>query len=406
MFRRMLNRSDSINSVAPFFVVTLRLAAVVAALAIAAAAPSRLAAQPSSASATDFVRGAPAPSDYVLSRFSAHRVVLLGEPHWVMHDVELLATVVPRLLDAQVNTFAAEWLSAREQGRLDALMRSSTWNDAEAMAVLRAGAWPYKEYLDVLHAAWQANRARSGSQPELRVLGLGPEINWREQLLPIGKTYDSFMAERVAERLNESKVNRVLVALGFHHAFTRYMQPDLPSGPRATRFNDRTGNFLWRMFGEDVFMVILHHPWYCRSGATWGRCLPLGGAIDCAAAAAGGRAVGFDIAACPFAGSHIDSNVWYGAGYPFLRFDALADGYVWTRPVERYEGASLIPLDVYAPDERSLAEVLANNPVSDTPAKTRDDLKAQWAVRAAELKNFVADHHWDMVAGWQDRCPR
>jgi hypothetical protein len=74
--------------------------------------------------------------------------------------------------------------------------------------------------------------------------------------------------------------------------------------------------------------------------------------------------------------------------------------------VERYEGVSLIPVDVYAPDERSLGEVLANNPVSDTPAKTRDDLKAQWAVRAAELKNYVADHHWDMVAGWQDRCPR
>jgi hypothetical protein len=76
--------------------------------------------------------------------------VLLGEPHWVKHDVELLATVVPRLLDAQVNTFAAEWLPAREQGRIDALMRSSTWNDAEAMAVLRAAAWPYKEYLAVL----------------------------------------------------------------------------------------------------------------------------------------------------------------------------------------------------------------------------------------------------------------
>lgn len=125
MFQRMLNRSDSIDNVAPFSAVILRLAAFVGALAMAAPGPSRLAAQPSSASATDFIRGAAAPADYVLSRFSAHRVVLLGEPHWVRHDVELLATLVPRLLEAKVNTFAAEWLPAREQRRIDALMRSS-----------------------------------------------------------------------------------------------------------------------------------------------------------------------------------------------------------------------------------------------------------------------------------------
>ena len=96
--------------------------------------------------------------------------------------------------------------------------------------------------------------------------------------------------------------------------------------------------------------------------------------------------------------------MWYGSGYPFLRLDAFADGYVWTRAIERYEGVSLIPLDVYAPDERSLAEALINNPVSDVPAKTREDLKMQWAERAAALMNFVADHHWDMVAGWRGRC--
>jgi hypothetical protein len=402
----MPNKAGTIRRAFSLAAVTLRRAAAVAALTVAAAGPGRLAAQRGDGSAVDFMRDATAPADYILSRFAAHRVVLLGEPHWVKHDAELLATVVSRLLDAKVNTLAAEWLPAREQRRLDALMRSPNWNDTAAVAILRSGAWPYREYLDVLHAAWQTNRGRGAGQPELRVLGLGPDINWREQLLPPGKTYETFMADRVSERLDESAANRVLIALGFHHAFSRYVQPDLPSGQRATRFNDRTGNVLWRRYGEDVFMIVLHHPWYCRAGAAWGRCLPLDGAIDCAAAAAGGRAVGFDIAASPFAGSRIEPSVWYGLGYPFLRFDAPADGYVWTRPVERYEGVSLIPVDAYAPDERSLAEVLANNPVSDTPARTRDDLKTQWAERAAALKNFVADHHWDMVAGWRERCSR
>src|SRR5665811_1284204 len=77
MFRRMLNRSDSINSVAPFSVVILRLAAFVA-LAIAAAAPSRLAAQPSSVSATDFVRGVAARARAATPRTKSVALTLLG----------------------------------------------------------------------------------------------------------------------------------------------------------------------------------------------------------------------------------------------------------------------------------------------------------------------------------------
>jgi Haem-binding uptake, Tiki superfamily, ChaN len=306
-FGCMPNKPGTIRRAFSPAVLTFQRAAVVATLTIVSAAPGRLAAQHGDGTAIDFMRGASGPADYILSRFAAHRVVLLGEPHWVKHDAELLATVVPRLLGAKVNTLAAEWLPAREQRRLDALMRSSTWDDTAAMAVLRAGAWLYKEYLDVLHAAWQANRARGGSQPELRVLGLGPDINWREQLLPLGKTYDTFMADRVSERLDEAAANRILIALGFHHAFSRYVQPDLPSGQRATRFNDRTGNVLWRRYGEDVFMIVLHHPWYCRAGAAWGRGQTAARTRRC------GRVVGMSACARPSVGMADEKRRLFGA---------------------------------------------------------------------------------------------
>lgn len=362
------------------------------------------AAQAAEDSAVTFMRSSSTPVDYLVSRFKSHRVVLIGEPHWVKHDVQLLSALVPRLLDANVTTFAAEWIPAREQQRVDAIVASDSWNESEAVAVLRAGAWPYREYLEVLHDAWRANKSRRPDQSKLRVIGLSPDVNWREQLLPLGKTYDSFMAEQVARVLDASPANRALVALGFHHAFTRYVQPDLPSGNRATRFNDRMGNILWRGYGEDVFMVAMHHPWYCRSGKTWGRCLPLDGAVDCAAVAAGNGSVGFDVAGSPFAAMRINSDVWYAAGSPFLRFDAFADGYIWTQPIERYESVSLIPLDTYAPDAKSLAEALANNPVSDVAANSREALEGQWSERAAELRNILANRRWETVVGWRRQC--
>lgn len=330
----------------------------------------------------------------------------MGEAHWVKHDVDLLAVVVSRLREANVNTFAAEWLPAREQPHIDSLMRSAVWNQSAAVSILRSAAWPYREYLNVLHEAWASNRKNLPRLPELRVIGLGPEPDWRKQLLPLGKTYDSYMADQVIQRIEQSPKNRVLVGLGFHHAFTRYLQPDLPGGARATRFNDRTGNVLLRAYGDDVFMIVLHHPWYCRTGTAWARCLPLDGAIDCAAMAAGSHPAGFDIAKSPFAAIRIEPDVWYSAGYPFLRFDALADGYIWTQPIDNYKNASLLPLDVYAPDEHSLAEVLANNPVSDTQAKTRDELAAQWRAHEAELGNALAYRHWDKLGDWRARCPQ
>jgi len=363
----------------------------------------RLAAQETTLSAVDFLRASPAPVAYILTRFDDHRVVLLGEAHWVKHDVDLLAKVVSRLVASNENTFAAEWLPASEQQHIDSLITSQTWNEVAAVSILRSAAWPYQEYLNVLHEAWKANRKREAGKPELKVLALGPEQDWRKQLLPLGKTYDSYLAEQIIKRIEESPKNRVLVALGFHHAFTRYLQPDLP-GSRATRFNDRAGNFLWRAMGEDVFMITLHHPWYCRRGTSWGRCLPLDGAIDCAAVDAGNRAVAFDVAKSPFAGMRIESDVWYSAGYPFLRFDALTDGYVWTQPIDDYRNASLIPLDVYAPDESSLAQTLANNPVSDAPAKSRSELAAQWKQHDAELAQSLVYRHWDKLGDWRARC--
>jgi hypothetical protein len=322
-------------------------------------------------------------------------VVLLGEHHWLRHDIQLVIDLVPRLRSAGVDALAIEVLPASSQGAIDRIVMSDTWDAAAAVGVMRAAAWPYREYLEILHAAWRA---------KLKLIALGPGDDWRERLLPQGDTYDRFMARLVLDWLKQPG-RRVLVYSGLNHAFTRYYQPEMPRAQRVEKFMDRMGNFLWRELGEEVFLVALESPWQCRqkAGEEWARCLPVGGAIDCAASTLG-HAVGFDVAGSPFAALPITRDFYYGLGYPALRLEDFADGYVWTRPVEEVQGVAVIPLAEFAPDAASLAEVLANNPVSDRKDLGRADLEILWTAEAGRLRDVQKSFGWQRLAGWRAAC--
>jgi heme-binding uptake protein ChaN (Tiki superfamily) len=342
-----------------------------------------------------------APADYVVSKLADHRVVILGEAHRIRHDVELVLSLVPRLPAAGADTLAVEMFPASEQTRIDRLVSAERWDAAEAMAVMRAASWPYREYLEILHAAWAVNRAAPAAV-RLHILALGPGDDWRDRLLPQGKTYEGFMADLVVAALADPH-RRVVLYCGVHHAYTRYHQPETPRDRRVDRFMDRTGNILWREFGEDVFTIALHRPWQCRSGNAWGRCLPLDGRIDCAAASLG-HAVGFDVAESPFAEAPIDPNVVYAMGYPSLRLVDMTDGYVWTAPIDAYRGVSLIPLSEFAPDAASLGYVAAHDPLSDTKGLSRLELERLWADEEKALGDVMASFGWKELAAWRSRC--
>lgn len=355
------------------------LRSVLLALALAAPARAELAGQ--------------APVDYVLATAQRHRVVILGEFHWIRHDAALVRDLVPKLAGAGIGTLAVEVFPASEQDRIDRLLAAPAWDPAGAMAVLRAGAWPYREHLQILEAAWAANR----SAP-LRLLALGPGEDWRSVLLPQGRTYDSFMADKVAAAAG----GRVLVYCGLNHGFTRYQQPEMPRGARVEAFMDRMGNLLRRRFGEEVFLVLLHRPWQRRAGRDWEYVLPLEGRIDCAAD--GGPPRGFDIAGSAWAEARISPDHYFGLGHPAMRLVDLADGYIWTAPVERTRLATLIPLAEFAPDPAALAEVAANCPFSDRPGPDRAALQALWDKEADGQGDYLRKFRMEALRGWRKGC--
>jgi heme-binding uptake protein ChaN (Tiki superfamily) len=127
--------------------------------------------QTQSFAASAFGPSANAPVDYVLEKVEQHPVVLLGEAHWTRHDVELVVALV-RPLAARGIVLAAEFWPAREQEQLDRLIGASEWDAAPAMRLMRAAAWPYREYLDILQECWRANREHPGS---MRLIGLAPD---------------------------------------------------------------------------------------------------------------------------------------------------------------------------------------------------------------------------------------
>jgi hypothetical protein len=338
------------------------------------------------------------PADYVVEKTGLHPIVLLGEAHWIRHDALLVAAIVPRLAQ-QGTVVAIETLRASDQPAIDRLLAGPEWSEAAALALARSAAWPYREYLEILHAAWAANRAAPGS---LRVIGLAPDPDWRETLLGAkGVTYDAFMADLVAAEVEAGR--HVLVYCGIHHAFTRYEQPELDGAGRARSFMDRAGNLLRRRFGERVFLITLHRPVWCGK-EPWQYCMPLGGAIDCAAIERG-AGVGFDVAGSDFGGRVIDPQVYYAHGYSELRFSETTDGYVWTQPIEQYELVRLIPLAELASDDAALREVAANNPFAEETDLSRERLEALWAEEAAKRADALAYRKWSGLKDWRRSCP-
>ena len=332
------------------------------------------------------------PVDYVLEKTKRHSIVLLGEGHWIRHDAMLVADLVPKLAERRV-VLAMETLRAKDQASLDKILSSPEWDADAAMGLMRSAAWPYREYLDIVRAAWKANRSVAGS---MRIVAVGPDPDWRAKKT----SYEKFMADLVAAEVDAGR--RVLLYCGVHHAFTRYYQPELDLAGRATSFMDRAGNILRRRFGERVFLVTLHRPVWCGQ-EPWKYCLPLGGAIDCAAIQAG-RAVGFDVAGSPLSAVVVDRSIYYAHGYEELRFGETTDGYIWTKPIEEYELVRLIPLSEFAPDERALREVAEDNPFSDEKGMTREMLEALWSKDDEARADALTYRNWQNLKSWRASC--
>ncbi len=292
------------------------------------------------------------PSAYIARCFDRHDIVFLGEFGRSRQGGELLQELVPALVDAGVWTLAVEWLLAEDQPIIDGLLGADEYDPTlAAHLIFRWGirhASIFQEYVDVLEAAWHANRRRDPAAPAFRVLGLDDDLDYdavtdRADLLepeawphlrsagPAGRV----MANRVQRELLGSR-RRALIACSTTHALTHHRRAMHPEFDRidVDVIDGRVlglGNHVYGWRADRVMTVLLHQP--LPGGVDGGTDLVFGadGLIDLVFALPDGPKypIGFDIGSGPFAGlssktAH-DEPVLGGWTNGYLFLDAVAN---------------------------------------------------------------------------------
>jgi len=113
------------------------------------------------------------------------------------------------------------------------------------------------------------------------------------------------------------------------------------AGQRALD-DSRVGNHLFQAIGKRAITISLHHPWFSQTGKATSA-YAADGYIDAVMKKLGDGAypVGFDIAGSPFADLPGESSA-YKFGYDEFKLSMFCDGYIFWKPLSRYEGVTPI----------------------------------------------------------------
>jgi hypothetical protein len=312
------------------------------------------------------------PEAYVVSKFKDHDVVFLGEYHRIKHDVQLVHRLIPRLYAAGVYSLGIEFGPEEMQEKVDQLLAAPTYDEDLAREIIFEGLpfWGYVDYMDIYRAAWKLNRSLPSNARKFRVVNLNyigrfdlvtedaaPEI-W-EQVWHRGDP-DEFMAGVILREFVDKK-EKALIYSGNHHAFTRYRQPVYDfQQQKLYRLNDnRMGNIVYGKIGDRAFNIFLHSPWWSQADTGWeDSSYPVGGVIDRVMHEFSNARVGFDVRGTPF-GRLPDERAYYALGYEDFTLEDYCDGYIYQRPISRYEGVTPDPEFI---TEENLAQALAMIP--------------------------------------------
>ena len=340
------------------------------------------------------------PENYVISKFSDHDIVFIGEYHRIKHDVELIHKLIPRLYKAHVYNLGIEFGCYEHQDKVDQLITAKTYDEnlARWLMFQQLVGWGYQEYEDIYRAAWKLNSSLPRQARKFRIVNLGYRANWtarKEKMTPADweKVWwqgdpDKHMADVVIKEFVD-KDEKALVYSGNHHAFTRYHQPIYDfDNKKFIRFNTtRMGNLVYNKIGDRAFNIYLHAPWASNTSFDH-ETRPLHGVIDAVMEQLGNKPVGFDVKGSPF-GAITDDQSYYSLGHARFTLDNYCDGYIFQGRLEDYQGVTVDPLSI---TEANLAEAIAYlpNPAFRKRVKTPAEI-INGMRRSADFKQRFKD---------------
>lgn len=290
------------------------------------------------------------PGDYLAELCGLHQVVLLGDQTGVSQHVKVVADTIAPLYEAGVRNLAWEYTNSRAQADLDRVVTSPEWDERGCAALfvdLLGVGFAYREYADVVRAAWEVNAHRPPDSDPFRIIAMGvptyvedPDLldgrsagelelrNWW-----MGGHHRDLTAFHMANVLTSEVLRhggRVLVYCDVTRTPTRLVQ--WIDGLATTTL----GNLLHRWMGEGVQRVLFH------------------GAIDDPAAIERVEALieaapedveslGIDLELSTLGNVGVTEIVGsIGGTQTTFRLRDLADGYLYTAPRHDWEPCELI----------------------------------------------------------------
>lgn len=319
-------------------------------------------------------RGA-APVDYLVRKCKKYGVVMVGEVHAVRENCRFMADAIgPLYHKAGVRQLATEFLRSKNTGRVNTLVTAAKWDGAQAADIQRDGPWPtwgYQEYLDILKAVWQLNRALPADAERFRIAGL--DSDWTQHQLWFEvkdrrKQFDIRMAReknmvKVMEEAAFAPGRKTIVHVGYSHSILCH--------------GLRLGTVLYKKYPDRMFQVALHQ----SVSAGRRKMSKLTKFLEAVLAAREGRPVGIDVLGSRFGNLYDDRAMWARARRDY-RFSDMAQGYVFLAPLDRLHRVTWVK-GFITPDTfkqaRAVAERVGYVKRGTCPdAKTLDSKLAEW----------------------------
>ncbi len=332
------------------------------------------------------------PVDYITDKFKDHDLVIIGEYHHIKQNLSLLHQLIPRLYnEAGVRFLGYEFFASSCQKDIDRLVNGKEYNPALAKQIITQSAirsgllWPYQEYVDTFKIVWQLNKNIAEKADRFRIVFMHFDNNWHD--LHYGNEGqkkasmlnfmegDKLYAEPIINEYEKTQ-HKGLIWCGTTHAVTRLR------GNGRNRPETRAGGYLYQRYGDKVFQIMLHAPWYYK-----GRDFDyaLNGSLD-ESLNKFNRPIGFDIAGSPLSDIKLPRGFMWADDNPGAVFKDYCDGYIWLVPLGKFEGNQVMNIAEIVPNEELFRKIRQNAySKSVQEMKSRQEYLAAWR-REAEDK--------------------
>jgi len=338
------------------------------------------------------------PAEYITSLFDEHQVVFLGEHAPSRQAGRFLQELVPELQAAGVWCLGIEFACVDDQPILDALLMAPRFDESLARsAVFRWGLrhhFAYREYLDVLRAAWEVNQNKDPMAPMFRVVALDYDIDvdavtqsadlrspyaW-EHLRPRGSAARHMAAVVLREFVERD--HRALVVTRTQHALTRLRRVphhicDTVDCELIDGHVVGAANHVYATIADRAATVLIHQP-LPADGELGDFTLVADGVLDAAFARPNGPKypVAFNVRsgtlghlACTTAADRGELSTW-------------ANGWVFLDSIDRLAAPTPIH-DVVTDETLDEARCYSLDAALRSPESTPDDFAAAVATNAA-----------------------